>query len=380
MLNMYLHLQYNITLKEMNKQGSLTAADTAMEGKTGIRNLTMNDTQELKGIALIFLLCHHLFYVQKGLYDDYCGLVQNWGIWCKVCVAIFVLLSGYGLTVKANHDHGIPSVRTFYWHRFTKLLSHYWFIWLCFVPLGVFAFGRTFDIVYKFHPTFYFFTDLFGIASCFNVLGYNPTWWFMGCIIVLYLIYPFLYRISRWGNHWLILATVCLYFLPIPHGFLGMEKPYLFSFSMGILLANAWKEDGTALYIGRGASKLYKCSVLIFLLLLAAERHFMVTDKLPFDAVLALMITIAYLSFHIPSFLRKGLNFLGKHSMNIFLFHTFILSYFFQDLIYCTRNCVISFLELLIICIVISVLIEKVKQWIGFYKLLHEVEAWGTSK
>lgn len=65
-------------------------------------NLSLSDTNALKGIALILLLCHHLFYIQDGSYNDILvfgkyPLVQEFGLACKVCVAIFVFLSGYGL-------------------------------------------------------------------------------------------------------------------------------------------------------------------------------------------------------------------------------------------------------------------------------------------
>lgn len=33
-------------------------------------NLSLSDTNALKGIALILLLCHHLFYIQDGSYND----------------------------------------------------------------------------------------------------------------------------------------------------------------------------------------------------------------------------------------------------------------------------------------------------------------------
>jgi uncharacterized membrane protein len=66
--------------------------------------LRLEDTLVLKGIALLLLLSHHLFYKNNGVYDDILlwkdhYLVQEIGIMSKVCVAIFVFLSGYGLAV-----------------------------------------------------------------------------------------------------------------------------------------------------------------------------------------------------------------------------------------------------------------------------------------
>lgn len=62
--------------------------------------LSLKDTNVLKGVALLLLLWHHLFYKENGLYDDLYiaghGLVNELSIVSKVCVAIFVFLSGYG--------------------------------------------------------------------------------------------------------------------------------------------------------------------------------------------------------------------------------------------------------------------------------------------
>lgn len=57
------------------------------------------------------------------------------------------------------------------------------------------------------------------------------------------------------------------------------------------------------------------------------------------------------------------MSFLGKHSMNIFLFHTFIFVFWFQDFIYCSRNPIVIFFTLLFICIPISMLLEWIKKY-----------------
>lgn len=37
---------------------------------TNIFNLTLSDTNFLKGVAIVLMLLHHLFYVRQELYDD----------------------------------------------------------------------------------------------------------------------------------------------------------------------------------------------------------------------------------------------------------------------------------------------------------------------
>ena len=112
-----------------------------------MRALSINDTNVLKGIALLLLLCHHCFYPGEP-YDDIIlfghPVVQNIGEFSKLCVAIFVFLSGYGLTIQTMAKGGIGNVLAFYRRRYVKLMINYWLIWLIFVPIGVFFFHRTF--------------------------------------------------------------------------------------------------------------------------------------------------------------------------------------------------------------------------------------------
>ena len=66
---------------------------------------------------------------------------------------------------------------------------------------------------------------------------------------------------------------------------------------------------------------------------------------------------------------RKVLEFIGVHSFNIFLFHTFIYYYYFPTFIYGFGNPVLIFAVLLGVCLLISVGIEKLKEVIGFNKI-----------
>lgn len=332
--------------------------------------LSLKDTNVLKGIALLMLLFHHLFYVQKGLYDDIQltsthALVQDIGIWCKLCVAIFVFLSGYGLTVGAMKTNGITNLGHFYWHRFTKLLLNYWFIWLIFVPVSVFVFVRTFSDAYQSHIIPKFILDFFGIINCFGWYGYNATWWFYSCIIVLYLSFPFLYRMQE-RNPILTMATiVCICFLPIP--LFVSAKIYFATFYMGMVLC---REQNNNFKITPPPHQFLWWIVLV---LLSVER-FVVHDVLFFDAFLTLALVMAFKSLKLPKPIVSAFCFLGKHSMNIFLFHTFIYYYWFRDFIYASRNPVIIFILLLTICIFVSLCLEGLKKLICFQAIEEKID------
>lgn len=205
--------------------------------------LGKDDTLTLKGVAILLLLSHHLFFQNAGLYYDIQlwenhYLLQEIGIMSKVCVSIFVFLSGYGLAVGAEKKGGIPCLKKFYAHRFKKLFLNYWLIWLIFVPISYFCFDMTFEKVYQHHVGLQLMTDIFGVHEIFfgsPVYCYNPTWWFYSCIIVLYILFPLLYKWVCSDTISVLLASIAVSFLPIPHT--GFIRFYIVAFVFGIVFA-----------------------------------------------------------------------------------------------------------------------------------------------
>lgn len=209
-------------------------------------DLSLKESNALKGVALILLLIHHLFYIQNGLYDDVhlfgtqINFVLIFANVCKVCVAIFVLLSGYACA-KTVEIASAKDVVSFYRRRFKKLFVNYWFIWLLFVPAGVFIFDRTFHDVYAEPVVRNFLLDFFGLINATGQLGYNATWWFYSCIIMLYALFPLIaYVESKWPWSIIVLLPAsavlafvrCKYLMPI--------SSYLFPFVVGTALGSKY--------------------------------------------------------------------------------------------------------------------------------------------
>lgn len=326
-------------------------------------NLSLKDTNILKGIALMMLLWHHLFYTRNGMYTEFCvgkyELAEMSARICKICVAIFVMLSGYGLTVQAEKNGGIDSIGGFYKHRFSKLMVNYWFIWLLFVPIGVLLFGRGFEEAYQTNIIAKFVADIFGLAFAFNFYGYNATWWFMSCIIVLYLCYPLLYKAVKIYPIYTLLGSVSVAIVVPAVGqhfgfFNSTILMYLPAFVVGIMLktCSIWRY---------GNGRLLQIILLIIFLTLWAE-HLYVKADIVFDSIVTLSMIMLYKTVVLPSFVGKTFEFLGKHSMNIFMFHTFIFSHWLKDFIYSPKNPLLIFLLLLIVCLIISVVIEWLKK------------------
>ncbi len=93
------------------------------------------------------------------------------------------------------------------------------------------------------------------------------------------------------------------------------------------------------------------------------ERLFGNANHIFFDGIVALGAILSYLGVMVklPSFIKNAFSFVGKHSMNIFLFHTFFFTYWFKELVYYPRNPLVILVVFLSFCVIISIIIEKIK-------------------
>lgn len=324
--------------------------------------LSKNDTLVLKGMALILLLIHHLFYRNGGLYDDIYlfhdrYLVQEIGMIAKVCVTLFVLLSGYGLAINAENNGVIKDVKVFYFHRFKKLFLNYWFFWLTFVPISIFFFGRSFFDAYSYDIYSQLFLDIFGLHAIFYqypTMCYNPTWWFYSCIILLYLFFPMLYSWAKKDHLSVVLMAIAVSFVPIPQ--LATIQFNILAFVIGILMV-----------VGRVPRPHNSIFLVITVFILIVVRSFN-SYPLLIDCFISAALVQLYRSIKLYKWISVVLAFIGKHSMNIFLFHTFIFYFWFRDIVYASSNPIIIFITLLAFCIPISMVIEWMKKY-TIYKL-----------
>lgn len=338
--------------------------------------LTKDDTTVVKGIALLLLLAHHLFYIDNGLYDEYTlfgtGIVQALGRFSKVCVALFVFLSGYGIMRSAG-GKGF-SVRRFYARGFTKLYLNYWFIWLLFVPAGIVLFGRSMEEAYGDKLWVRGLLDFFGFARSAGFDGYNITWWFYSCILLLYALTPLLYRTTGRYPLSTLAATILFLFLSSDNTpLVGPLHCYLFPFALGMVSARYE-------LVSRAGTLLMRRRLLPPLLFIVISL-LRTRSGLYLDGIWTFcFITVYSIYFKEgggnPGTIRKSLHAIGRHSFNIFLFHTFIYYYFFTDWIYALRNPLLVFGLLLAVCMVLSAGIEKLKALIRFYPLQNRLAGW----
>lgn len=338
-----------------------------MEKEHISREFTIQETNIAKGIACMLLLFHHLFY-HESKFELFWHLtnppmISNVATLGKVCVAIFLILSGYGLVKSAESD-GKVGVK-FILRHLTKLMMQFWFIYILFVPLGV-VFGRSPLDIYGMgiKGVIKAVIDFLGISNIMNTPTMNGTWWFMGAIILLYIGFPILYRaIKKKPCITLFISLLICFFSNSNSRWFHAILLWIFPFVSGMFLA----EKNLINKFFQRRMIIQSCSVIVFFIVSLVIRKI---SGIRADTFFGLSIMgVWFVFFANLKRISSALGFIGKHSGNIFMFHTFIYAYYFKEIIYSLWYPPLIYVNLLLLCVVVSVLIEKLKLLIRYDKL-----------
>ncbi len=336
--------------------------------------ISLDDSLLVKGLAICLMLMHHLF--DNTNYGDtvYC-LAYNG----KVCVSLFIFLSAYGLAVPFEKEMSagfkIRTILTFYFKRYLKLYLNFWSVFIITVPIGIYCFGRTLTDAYgEGNAVSGLILDFFGLAS---YRSYNITWWFYQAIIFLYLAFPFLYYAIRkvpFIITAIVLGGLSFFDIPLDNYWTDVTLYYRI-FSVGIIIAiyrNVISQFLNRLHYA--AVALIAAGIIGYIVELRYYMDFIATVKADIVTSLSIII-LAIIVLREIKYLNQVLMFLGKHSMNIFMTHTFLYLYFFHDYIYCSDNFAVIFSVLLASSLSISILLEFVKTKLGLYRLIDKAIA-----
>ena len=344
--------------------------------------ITKAETDIIKCIAIGATLCHHLFLNHR----EYGQLPFRFALIGKICVSLFVFLSGYGMAIKFQKIWDVDSIKDkltytmkFFIGRLTKFYLNYWAIFIIFVPLGIFVFNRHLSDAYGTEQLIWvcLIKDLLGLQG---VESYNATWWFNRLIISLWIFFPILYWLmkSRVISPWLL---VLLYFNPGYYlNFLKFFAPglptYSVPFALGILVAIRGNEINKFLNKFNPYTIISLAIPITFLFLymrnIAVTPYFIGIKVDPF-AVISISLSVICVR-RITGINFSAMAYVGTHSANMYLQHTFILGYFFPTLIYGIKNSLLIFVTLFSTSLFLSVVTESLKRRIGFYKLLDKIE------
>ena len=289
-------------------------------------SLTRRDTSVIKGIAICAMLLHHMYGAPPPDVVPYSGIIEWIGILGKVCVALFLFCSGYGLA--ANYK--LVSFREdfkFIGRRLVKFYLNYWVIFFIFVPITIFAFHRPLSAAYgDNYVWWHFILDIFGMQG---IESYNVTWWFNQLIVLLYLFFPLLYRLVRIKPWMGVLVGMLLMRLSTR---MPINPVEIFTFQFPFVLGVVWN-----LYEGKWANlqvwfvKHSAVAITISIFLLINTIIIRMYPIIPhwsamrIDGYVACAIVLCVITIiRNLKYTTDVLAFFGKHSMNVYMTHTFI--------------------------------------------------------
>ena len=191
--------------------------------------LTPNDTKIMKGIAIFWMLLHHLWFfpnrIPGGGFTSLFTIfnhpaVTYLGIFGKICVPMFFFFGGYGV-YKSSFGKSYDIVG-----RLKRLYFAYWKVFLVFIPIGFLFFS--FQAPYCADPFIYTRYDNLVLRELFsNFLGftstYNREWWFLISYVFALVSFPFVRAIiDRHSARWNIFIVIIVSLL-FAHIFPGLK-------------------------------------------------------------------------------------------------------------------------------------------------------------
>lgn len=376
-----------------NNSGGSSFFCIMTNGKVNILTLSKQDTSVMKGVAIIAMLCHLVYNCQPEWVSTYPYWLTMLGVLGKVCVAIFLFCSGYGLATQyekilfKTSDTKAKIYRTliFIFKRFVKFYSSYWFVFLIFVPITIFFFDRPLSVVYGENVNILkrLFFDLLGVQG---FQSYNITWWFNKLIILFYLLFP-IFFIAVKKTKWF--GLLCSFVLMRYANKLGVANYYdIMLWQFPFLLGIGWvlyqeKVSKWSNWIEKHLG-LIIIGVSVLLLLGILQRLYNIVPLgnitgVRVDGLLCLLLALCVaLILRRMKYTYMLLSFLGKHSMNIYLIHTF-LNYYWEPIhcfLHTNKVCCFMGLNmwiLLIACLLISIILEFMKEKLYWNKLTNTV-------
>lgn len=319
-------------------------------------DISINKSNYLKGIAIILMLIHHLFAYPIRISPDIpvyhivnsVDLEMYLGLFGKICVSMFLFLSGYGFSLKKEVSFH------YIWGKLKNLYISYWIVLFIFVPIGIFFFpGERYSLSLPL-----FLENLIGIKST-----YNSEWWFFKLYVLYVLSLPLLSRLNIYPLlGLLVLAALCgrglQYFAWAPE-ILIEYCTWLLPFGFGMVFGRS-KQIPADFWLSKLIVTLSRTHPLILLMVTVAV--FIVAHNPGLLLVTPLfIIAMMKTADGLGSTVNRAVGELGKHSMYMWLTHSFYCYYFTQKLIFAPRYTPLILLLLIVVSYLTSLVLSRIE-------------------
>ncbi len=355
--------------------------------------LTPDDTKIMKGIAIICMLLHHLWFFPnripgggvEGIFTLFNAPATSYlGIFGKICVPMFFFFGGYGV-YKSSYGKPYDIVG-----RLKRLYFAYWKVFLVFVPIGFLFFSSQEQYCNDpFISTRFnnfvpreLLSNFFGFTST-----YNREWWFLISYVFALISFPLIRAVIDRYSARINLFIIVIVSLLFAHIFPGLKTvtalgvlgnshmylrffcqiaPYAACFWMGAIVARNGLFDRL-----HGSMKQHGLlnplvDIAVWCMVIVMRQN-EVGDI--FDVFFIPVLTVASMDLlnHVK-LLKKGIWYLGRQSTSMWLIHPFFCYYFDvpAKIVAAPHYAIPSLLVLIAMTYIASVLLAYFWKGVGF--------------
>lgn len=331
-----------------------------------------DQSDAIKGIAILLMLAHHLFGLPTLIKEpaSYIATVPGvsldyWiGRFGKICVSIFLLLSGYGFAMRMAQG-GVPSWRYFAEKAWRFLLA-YWPYFLLALGVGLAFFQERMP-----NGNLRFPTDPLGIAlnalTLKNQMAFE--WWFAETYLLLVLLTRPLLQAAR--RPLLLLAGSTIAFGAGAAMDVARFDPTVISFANLLVWQWPWVVGILAAkYAGQSLRLPFSAKAIAIVLALEVLAGFALVEIIvpqamtPFLILATPLVVLALvLGWQGLGKGRSGrtLGWLGERTLGLWLVHPFFCYYFFQPQIYAVHYAPLVFAALLLASLLVVIPVEALR-------------------
>lgn len=327
--------------------------------------MSRDETQIIKGLAILMMLWLHLFAnidAATSCYNFlYVSDVPLSNFLSRACnpVDLYLLLGGYGLYcvyLKGKDNRRFT--------RILKLYIHYWIILLITIP-----------VIYLFSTQGIEMGSLNSIVK--NLTAFRVSWdapcWFLFPYSILSILYPILffyldkYKISISLLFVLVLAIIQTNLYSNYSSFIRSHSIiYVINNTIGYLLPffiGAAMKKSRLIERLRNKYEITCKSSILFLVLFVSLIILKCVIRTRWYNIYEFAFVLLFLFMYRPRFIDKFLWYMGKHSMNIWMIH-FMVYFYFEEFVYSFKFPILIWLCLTGVSLIISYIVDFIAKLI----------------
>lgn len=344
--------------------------------------LEKKHTQGLYGCAILMMLFHHLFSVPERIdgnafatYSNEYSIFISFAWSCKLCVAVYAFLSGYGMMktshiIKKNEKYNIMNAYKTSIKRYVRFMKQYWIVFIIFYLIGL-AIHRvevlSFDELVR---------CLLGISDYIN-----REWWYVKQYIIFLAFFPVLeliiYCLKGKKYRQILIACILnfsILLLYVSHTSLGsavnlirtiLGSPiYWIIFLCGVICAISKFFEKLLYRLPQNNNVNFIVGICI-LIIVFTIRIIMSPDADYNDIDIFLIIPLIcglLLIINGNRYIEKIVSQLGKYSTYMWLTHTFYCYYYFESIFNKIHSIIIQFAILLTVSYLTAILLLQIQK------------------